>query len=420
MATGKDLVKNRSLVILGISESVSNTGNWITMMAVFAMIVFRGDGTVTQSSAVFLVGLLPTLVFSPVAGWLIDRFDRRKLMIASELASGAVIAGLIFTQNMLLIYTLLALQAISISIMSPARQAVIPDIVSRDQLTQANAFLQQLAGIIKIFAPMIAGGILAILNPHQAIILDVISFLLSAVILSRLPALPPHPEPAVETASPGQPQATTSQKTGFFTILSGLPALRLLFISIFMGITIIVGFDILAPVYTRDILKANESFFGLQIGLVGLGSLAVAVWLMLTRRARNPWRDLLSGIVLLALIPASMALATLTSNLIFARGMIMAGLLLGGIGNGLVNVQAGTLMQLLSPAALLGRVGGIFQTTAVAGQLIGTLATPLLVPSLLSMGMFFALATAALFIQVIVLARQNITINTSIQADRQA
>ncbi len=418
MATRSKLTKNQSLIILGVSESVSNTGNWITMMAVFAMIVFRGDGNVTQSSGVFLAGLIPTLLFSPIAGWLCDRFDRRTLMIASELISGIVIAGLIFTQHPVLIYTLLALQAVSISIMTPARQAVVPDVVSRDQLTQANAFLQQLAGIIKIFAPMLAGAILAVLNPHQAIILDVISFILSALILSRLPALPPHREPVPGKAASGQGQVPASSTPGFFAVISKFPALRLLFLSIFMGITIIVGFDILAPVYTRDVLQAGESLFGIGIGLVGAGSLVVALWLMLSRKTRNPWRDLLSGILLLALIPATMAIATLISNLTVARGTMMIGLFLGGIGNGLVNIQAGTLMQVLSPSNLLGRVGGVFQTTAVAGQLIGTIATPLIVPSLLSMGMFFALATGILVLQVFVLARQSGTVTASIQVQK--
>ena len=190
----KAILTNPSLITIGISEFVSNIGNWITMMAVYAMVVFRGDGGVAQSSGIFLAGLFPTLVFSPAAGWLCDHFDRKWLMVISELASGLIVAGLIFTQRLELMYAILALQAISMTVMTPARQAVVPDIVGKDSLTQANAFLQQLAGLIKIAAPMLAGLILAVMNPHTAIILDVVSFGLSALILSRLPALPPHQE----------------------------------------------------------------------------------------------------------------------------------------------------------------------------------------------------------------------------------
>ncbi len=54
------------------------------MMAVLAMVLFRGGGGVKESSLIMLAGLLPTLLFSPVAGWLCDRFDRKWLMIISE------------------------------------------------------------------------------------------------------------------------------------------------------------------------------------------------------------------------------------------------------------------------------------------------------------------------------------------------
>ena len=403
----KSVFRNRSLLILGFAESVSNTGNWITMMAVFAMIVFKGQGGVAESSGVFLAGLLPTLFFSPVAGWLCDRIDRKKLMIASELISGLVILGLVFIDQLALIYAILALQAVSITIMTPARQAVIPQLVPQSDLTRANAFLQQLAGVIKIGAPILAGGLLAVVNPHQAILLDVVSFGLSALILTRLPALKPgaaaatETPPAIETAvlqpsepaGPGQPQAGK-----LLPALRAIPQLQLLFALTFLAISVIVGFDVLAPVYFRDILGAGETFFGQSIGLVGLGTLITSLVLMLRKGNGRPWIDVLAGVLLLGLIPTALALATLPGFQSQARLMILAASLVGGIGNGLIVIQVGTLLQLLSPAALLGRMGGVFQSTAVGGQLAGILLTPLLVPGWLSMGAFFGLSSIALLL----------------------
>ena len=398
------LIHNRSLMIIGASESVSNIGNWITMMAVFAMLVFRGDGGVAQSSGVFLAGLIPTLLVSPFAGWLLDRFDRKWLMISSELFSGLIILGLVFTSNIFLIYAILALQAVSISIMSPARQAVVPDLVQREELTRANAFFQQLAGIIKIGAPMLAGLILAVINPHTAVILDVVSFGLSAMILSRLPALPPHAEtfsqkvPGAEDATSISSSSPASARLKLSQLLKDAPRLRLLFIMTFLAIMVIVSYDVLSPVYVKQVLSGGEKLFGTLVGLIGLGTLAASILLMLYKGEQKPWRDLILGGVFLAFVPGSMAAAGRISEPNLALGLILLGCLVGGFGNGLVVIQVGTLLQLLTPPAWLGRISGVFQSTAVAGQLVGIVLTPLLVPGLFSMPFFFILATAALLL----------------------
>jgi DHA3 family macrolide efflux protein-like MFS transporter len=393
----KAILRNRSLQILGIAESVSNIGNWITMLAVFSLIVFRGGGDVAQSSAVFLTGLLPTLLVSPLAGWLCDRFDRKWLMVGSELLSGLITSGLIFVDRLELIYGLLALQAVSMSIIAPARQASVPHLVARGDLTRANAFLQQLAGLIKIGAPMLAGALLAVMNPHIAIILDVISFALSAAILTRLPSLPPSGRTTCYPAEDNRPLETPPLRTPISVLRTSWP-LRFLFVLTFLAITVIIGFDVLSSVFVRDVLRGEAGLYGVLIGLIGLGTVAGMAVLMAGKGQPNHWRDVLFGLGLLAMIPASLALATRLEQVGLARLLVGACCLLGGVGNGLINVQAGTLLQLLSPSELLGRMGGLFQSTMVAGQLIGLLAVPVLVPSLLSMAAYFMLATGMLSI----------------------
>jgi MFS family permease len=417
MASFSKLMHNRSLVIIGASETVSNVGNWITMMAVFAMLVFKGNGGVVQSSGVFLAGLIPTLLVSPFAGWLLDRFDRKHLMITSELFSGLIILGLVFTSNLALIYAILALQAVSISIMTPARQAVVPDLVSREDLTRANAFFQQLAGSIKIVAPMLAGLILAVINPHLAVVLDVISFGLSALILSRLPSLLPHletderdvspqakgptgiPEPEVGASLLANRQARANPKLP--QLMKEAPRLRLLFIMTFLVIMVIVSYDVLAPVYVKNILGAGEQLFGTLIGLIGVGTLAASILLMIHKGEQKPWRDVILGGVFLAFVPGSMAAAGFISDPGLALGLTLLGSLVGGFGNGLVVIQAGTLLQLLTPPGLLGRISGVFQSTAVAGQLVGIVLTPVLVPALFSMPFYFMVAAAALLLVIL-------------------
>ena len=384
------MMQHRALLILGFAESVSGIGNWITALAVFALIVFRGTGGVLESSGVLLAGLAPTLLCSPLAGWLCDRFDRKWLLIGGEVFSGLAVVGLIFVDQLEWIYALLALQAVAGSVMMPARQSAVPLLAGPGNLTRANALLQQLAAFVKIGAPMLAGAILTVLAPHQAMVLDALSFALSALILTRLPALPP------QRATPASPTLDGNRPAPAGTVGSVLrrsPRLRLLFVTMFLFIVTIMAFDVLAPVFTRDVLAGDEGMFGLLVGLIGVGSLAAGAGLFLRRGTRDPWPELLVALVLLGVIPAALMLASWVPDPTLARGIVIAGCLIGGVGNGILTVHVGTLLQVSSPPALLGRMGGLFQSTIVAGQLVAIFVTPILVPALLPFGLFFAVTT---------------------------
>lgn len=400
MTTKSSPFRNHALVRIGIAESVSNIGNWITMMAIYSLVVFRGEGSILESSGLYLAGLLPLFIFSPVAGWLSDRYDRKKIMIASQLLSAASLIGLVFVEQLQWIYLLLALQAVFISWMSPARQSAIPALVSKDELTQTNAFLQQLNGLIKIFAPILAGMVLTVLDPHRAILLDIAAIGISALILRGLPALP-----ASTRAQAEQPLADAGRKRAggenILSTLRQLPGLQILFVITFLSISVIIGFDILAPVYIRDVLQGSEQLFSLLISLIGVGTLAATAVLMLRKRATNPWQDVLAGMFLLALIPATMAFSQSVYNVEQARIIVLAATVVGGFGNGLLVVQSATLLQQLTPSTFLGRAGGLYQSTAVAGQLVGMLLTPLLVPGLMGMGDYFLVLFIALSLVVL-------------------
>ncbi len=399
------IVKNRSILTIGIAESVSGIGDWITMMAVFALLVFRGGGGVYQSSGVFLCGLIPTLVFSPLAGLLCDKFDRKKLMITSQILSGIVISGLIFVDNLVFIYILLALQAVSMSIMTPARQSAVPSLVKPEELTAANAFLQQLSSLVKIFSPMLAGLILSLVSPHQAIIIDVVSFALSALLLTRLHPLLPSGKKEVTSGASSRvtlkERASSYFKNNSFSkVLRNSVSLKLLFISAFFSIFVIVGFDVLAAVFFRDVLQENESFYGLAIGLVGIGSLLSTLYLMSKRKSSHAWKEAGVGIILLSIIPLALSIISTPSSLLIARIVTLSACFIGGIGNGLLHVQISTLLQSFTPTDLLGEASGLLQSTMVLGQLIGTILTPLLVPGLFSTGIFCLISFIALSILV--------------------
>jgi MFS family permease len=393
-------------MIIGAAESVSGIGDWITMMAVLAMLVFRGGGGVMASSGVFLAGLLPTLFVSPFAGWLVDRVNRKTLLIGSQLLAGIAVSGLFFTTRVEFIYALLAVEAIVLSVVTPTRQALVPDLVSREDLPKANAFLQQLAGLVKVFSPVIAGMVLSVMDPHIAIVFDVASFFLAAGVLAFLPSLPPH--------HMSKKQKDENRAANPLVVLKKIPQLQLLFSAVFIAILAIVGFDVLSSVYTRDVLHQGEKVYGLAISLVGIGSLCATMLLMMRKNGANPWKDIVLGFSLLTVIPLALVIAYQFNDVLLAQYLLMTACLIGGIGNGLVHVQIGTIMQLVTPARILGQVGGWLQTVMVFGQLIGLLLTPALVPGLVSMqsyfaGMVFLMGVLILFLSWQIFGKSELT-----------
>ena len=399
------LLNNKHLLTLGIAETVSGVGNWITMMAIFSLLIFKGHGDVWQSSGIMLAGLLPLLVFSPLAGKLADRFNKKYLMIASELLSGAVVLNMFLTRQPSLLLILLALQAATGSLMGPARQALIPSLVSEpDELTRANAFLQQLASFTKIGAPMLAGLVITLIGAYNAMIFDVISFILSALILLRLPNIKVAAAEPAATTNAAVP--TTQDKAGLkpLAVIKESPGLRLLFMATFLMIISVITFDILGSICIRDLLQGDESMFGVFISLVGLGTVLSGFYLMLRQKNTDPWQDVKLGIGLMVFIPAMLVLVGLLGPSSLSTGLAMAGCFVGGMGVGFFLVQSATLLQTLSPAAILGSISGYYQASIVAGQAIAIVGVPLLVPHLVSITTFFAFITLSLSSVVIYMA----------------
>lgn len=398
------ILRNRSLLIMAGAQVVSNLGNWVAMQAIIALLIFQRGGGVAESTLIFLCGLGPSLVLSPFAGWLVDRFDRRRLMIASELLSGLVVTGLIFATRTEAIYPLLVLASAAGTVMMPARGSVLPDVVPPADLTRANAFAQQVDGLTRIFAPLVGAGVVAVVAPQMALFLDVVSFMLSALILGAIPALPPRREevPAienVEAAPAGERKPGTLQVLR--SVASRVTLLRVLLpFNLALGL-VLISFDVTVSVYVRDVLQGSIAMQGMIVSLIGAGTGAASFMLMLLQGERNLERDYIFGLVLVICLPAAVALGYLAGWPALARIVLIIGSLLGGLGIGLANVQGDTLVQRITPDGWLGRTNAALQSVFAAGQMAGLLVTPMLVPGVVSFGMYFGAGTLVLLLLIL-------------------
>lgn len=176
------LRKNKNYRRLWAAQAISNFGDWFGLLALYTLI-----GTYSDSE--FLLGLiivvkmLSLAVFSPLAGYITDRFNRRKLMILCDILRAIAVLGILFvqTESMLwLAFVLTSFQMMISAIFEPAKTASIPNVASKEDLVNANIISTATWSIIFTSGMAIGGFATELLGIKTVFILDAGTYLLSS------------------------------------------------------------------------------------------------------------------------------------------------------------------------------------------------------------------------------------------------
>jgi len=174
---------------LFLARLVSLFGDWFNLLAALALLRAIGAESAGAFGGVLILKMLPSALLAPIAGVVADRFSRRWLMIAADLVRAVVVAGMLLAlwfPEPILVYALLGLQASVSVFFEPARSALLPDIVRPEELTAANALGAATWSTMLALGSAVGGLFTATLGWHAALVVDVGSYLLSAVLLLGL------------------------------------------------------------------------------------------------------------------------------------------------------------------------------------------------------------------------------------------
>ncbi|MFT4974301.1 MAG: hypothetical protein ACI8S6_000183 [Myxococcota bacterium] len=180
---------NASFRRLFLSRLVSLFGDWFNLLAALALLRAIGAESAGAFGWVLILKMLPSALLAPVAGVVADRVSRRGLMIGADLVRAVIVAGMLLAlwyPEPALIYALLGLQAAVSVFFEPARSALLPDIVSPEELTAANALGAATWSAMLALGSAAGGLFTATLGWQAALVVDVGSYLLSAVLLLGL------------------------------------------------------------------------------------------------------------------------------------------------------------------------------------------------------------------------------------------
>jgi MFS family permease len=315
-----------------------------TLLATVALVVDVKDRTDSGSwvSVLMIVEFLPAVAVGLFLGPLLDRISRRGLMIVSDLVRAAVFCTLPFTNTAGQIVALAGIAGLATGFFRPAVYAGLPNLVDEQELARANSLIQTSENVSWAVAPIIGGALVAASGPELAYWLNGASFLVSALLLLRLPADRLQGALAVSRGH------LRDLKDGFARVLRTRPLLTVLVVwTLALGA---VASSQTAQVFlAKDAFNAGDFGYGLIFGCIGLGlavgSFAAGTWL-----ERRSVGSVYSASILLQAI--GLAAAAVAPNVWISLPCFV----LAGIGNGTAVVCNSLLVQRGAPDAIRGRV----------------------------------------------------------------
>ncbi|MDQ7034005.1 MAG: MFS transporter [Anaerolineae bacterium] len=184
---------NRNFRLLWGGQIVSLLGDWFNLIA-SALLIAQLTGSGAAVGGLFVVRFLAPFLVSPFAGVAADRYNRKHLLILTDILRGITVIGFLFInspQLVWLVYALTAIQMAGQGFFFPARNAILPDIVNQRELGAANALSSATWSIMLAFGAALGGVFSGIWGIYPAFILDALTFFISAGILSRIAYTPP-------------------------------------------------------------------------------------------------------------------------------------------------------------------------------------------------------------------------------------
>ena len=385
------LLGNVHFMQLWAGQAISFVGDAVSMVALVILVV-QLTGSASAVGGALVARLLPTFA-SPLFGVLADRFDRRVVLVASDLVRATLILGLVFARDLVVIYGLVFLMGFARTLFNPTIRAAFPSVVREGDLARANSFIGGAFSASVMVGPTLGGLLVATVGVNGAFLLDAATYMISAALLFRIP-LP-------------RPQRENEEVGVFRELRSGLSYLagaRVPLVVMMGAFLTVLATDLATPAevfLAKGTFGAGDVGYGLLVGLWGggmvLGSALVAV---LGGRLK------LIPIYFLGIFVWALALAGtgLSPAFVLALGMVA----LAGAANGVDNVVTDTILQRRVSDAFLGRVFSVKYLGYGAGEALAYPAGGLLVDSLGPRSTFLlsgiATAVAALVVLLVLTA----------------
>jgi MFS family permease len=348
--TFASLRRHRNYRLFFTGQLVSVIGTWMQNVALAWLVVELTSSPVAVGVLAFC-RFIPFTIFGLVAGVVADRFDNRRLVIATQATSmvfSAILAGLVLTgtETLWLVYVLAVLSGTALVFDAPGRHALTFQLVGRSELPNAVALNSSLFNASRVVGPAVAGVLIGLFGVGVCFAINTVSFLavLTALLSMRADELVP-------VERDGEPLRMLRGIRQGPSYVRHSPQTRLVLAIVTVVSTVGFNFHVILPLLASETLDTGPEVFGILSAFFGGGALVGA--LLSAALGRASWKVLVAGtggfsLSLLALAP----LATVwpVAILLFVTGACFS----------LWTANANSILQLGAPDALRGRVVSIY------------------------------------------------------------
>jgi MFS family permease len=330
----------------------SGLGTWLAFVAL-TVDVYDRTHSGPWVSALLIADFLPMIVIGLLFGPLLDRLSRRGLLVAADLARFGVFCALPFATSAGQIVALAAAAGFATGFFRPAVYAGLPNLVADADLPRANSLLQTIENVTTTAGPLVGGILVAASGPHAAYWLNAATFVVSALLLLRIPGR------LLQARAARSEGHLRDLRAGFALVRRARPLLTVLVV---WNVAMLAnaGVNVAEVVLAKVSFHAGDFGFGLLVAAAGLGlaggSLAAGPLL-----ERRPTREVYGGS--LAVMAVGTALAAVSPDVWVAAACVV----LSGAGNGSTVVCNALLVQRGAPDELRGRAFTVLMSsTAVS------------------------------------------------------
>jgi MFS family permease len=347
------LLRQRDFLLLFVSYGLSSLGDYLALLA----LTIRVHDLTSSGWAVaglLLTGLVPLVVFAPLAGLMVDRFETVRLLAVTGLLQAGVAAGLAFAGTLPLIYSLSFLLGTGFAVTQPGLFALVPKVAGEEHVTAANANMEVARWGGATLGPLVGGAIAAGFGTRAALLADAASF---AIVAAATMALRVR-RPAEIQAGERQPREARQG-----VALIARDRLLRLVAGVLAAVVLFAAMDNVAEVFfAKDVLDAGDAGYG---GLVGAWTLGMVLGSTLI--ARRIQANRLASTLLLAAVTGGSAVVLAAA--IPTLPLALAAFMVGGVSNGVVNVSMRSLIHHRVPDRLRGRVFAAFYGLLTSAQI---------------------------------------------------